>query len=72
MIHDNEYEERLYQPSIDASKLSVSYIMKKFDKKGSDQKIFVNSGEYKKVVSMMEKFDKLIDKSDSNILIKDL
>jgi len=72
VIHDNEYEDRLYQPSVDASKLSVSYIIDKFDKKGSDQKIFVNSGEYKKVIKMMEKFDTLLDKSDSNILIKDL
>jgi len=72
VIHDNEYQDRLYQPSVDASKLSVNYIMDRFDKKGSDQKIFVNSREYKKVVSMMEKFDGLIDKSDFNILVKDL
>ena len=72
VIHDNEYQDRFYQPSVDTSKLSVSYIMDRFDRKGSDQKLFLKSGEYKKVVSMMEKFYSLIDKSDSNILVKDL
>ena len=72
VIHDNDYQDRLYQPSVDASKLSVSYIMDRFDKKGTDQKIFVKSGEYKKVVSMMDEFDNLIANSDINILVKDL
>ena len=72
VIHDNEYQDRFYQPSVDTSKLSVSYIMDRFDRKGSDQKLFLKSSEYKKVVSMMEKFYSLIDKSDSNILVKDL
>ena len=72
VIHDNEYQDRFYQPSVDTSKLSVSYIIDRFDRKGSDQKLFLKSSEYKKVVSMMEKFYSLIDKSDSNILVKDL
>ena len=36
VIHENEHEERLYQPAIDINKLSVSYVLNKLDKKGSE------------------------------------
>jgi len=72
VIHENEHEERLYQPAMDINKLSVSYVLNKIDKKGSELQIFVRSKEYNRITSMMEKFDKLVAKSDSNILVKDL
>jgi membrane protein len=72
VIHENEHEERLYQPAIDVNKLSVSYVLNRLDKKGSELQIFVRSKEYNKITSMLEKFDKLVAKSDSNILVKDL
>jgi membrane protein len=72
IIHEHEQKERLYQPAIDTHKLSVSYVLTRLDRKGKDQKILVKTNEYAKVVSMLEKFDKLAAKSDSNILIKDL
>jgi membrane protein len=72
VIHEHEQKERLYQPAIDISKLSVSFVLSKLDRKGTDQKIIVKNEEYNRVVSMLEKFDKLAYKSDSNILIRDL
>jgi membrane protein len=72
VIHENEHEERLFQPAIDINKLSVSYVLNRLDKKGSENQIFVKSKEYNKITSMLEKFDKLAAKSDSNILVKDL
>jgi DNA-binding IscR family transcriptional regulator len=72
IIHENEHKERLYQPALDIYTLSVSFVLSRFDKKGTDQHIIVKGKEYDKVVSMLEKFDKLIAKSDSNILIKDI
>lgn len=72
VIHENEHEERLYQPAIDINKLSVSYVLNKLDRKGSELKIFAKSKEYNSIISMLEKFDKLVAKSDSNILVKDL
>ncbi len=72
IIHEHEQKERLYQPAIDTQKLSVSYVLSKLDKKGKDQKMVVKTNEYAKVVAMLEKFDKLAAKSDSNILIRDL
>jgi len=72
VVHEHEQKERLYQPAIDISRLSVSFVLSKLDRKGTDQKIIVKNEEYNKVVSMLEKFDKLAYKSDSNILIRDL
>jgi membrane protein len=72
VIHENEHEERLYQPAMDVNKLSVSYVLNRLDKKGTEHQIFVKSKEYTRIISMLDKFDKLAAKSESNILIKDL
>lgn len=72
VIHENEHTERLYQPAIDINKLTVSYIISKLDKKGTEHQIFVKSKEYIRVTAMLDKFDKLMSKSDQNILVKDL
>lgn len=72
VIHENEHTERLYQPAMDINKLTVSYIISKLDKKGTEHQIFVKSKEYIRVTEMLDKFDKLMSKSDQNILVKDL
>jgi len=72
IIHENEEKERLYQPAVDVNRLSVSYVFSKLDKKGVEQIMVIRNKDYEKIMSMMEKFDKLVAKSDSNILIKDL
>ena len=72
IIHENEEKERLYQPAIDINRLSVNYVFSKLDKKGVEQIMVIRNKDYEKVISMLEKFDKLVAKSDSNILIKDL
>ncbi|OFY61065.1 MAG: hypothetical protein A2V46_01125 [Bacteroidetes bacterium RBG_19FT_COMBO_42_7] len=72
VIHENEHEERLYQPAMDINKLSISYVLNRLERKGSEHQIFAKSNEFNKITSMLEKFDKLVAQSDSNILIKDL
>jgi membrane protein len=72
IVHENEEKERLYQPSIDINKLTVSFVFSRLDKKGVEQIMVIRNKEYEKIISMLEKFDKLIAKSTSNILIKDL
>jgi membrane protein len=72
IIHENEHKERLYQPAIDINKLTVSYVFSRLDKKGVEQIMVAKNKDYDKVMAILEKFDKLIAKSDSNILIKDL
>ncbi|MCX6302952.1 MAG: YihY/virulence factor BrkB family protein [Bacteroidia bacterium] len=72
VIHEKDAIERLYQPALDINKLTVSYVLSRLDKKGIEQQTVLKNKDYEKVVSMLEKFEKQMAKSDSNILIKDL
>jgi len=72
VIHENEHEERLYQPAMDVNAMSVSYVLEKLDRKGSEHQIFAKTREYDNIAKMLDDFDNLITKSDSNILIRDL
>jgi membrane protein len=72
IIHENEQKERLYQPALDINKLTVSYVLSKLDKRGTDHRIIVRNKEYEAVTGMLDKFEKMVSKSDYNILIKDL
>jgi membrane protein len=71
-IHINEEKERHYQPALDINKMTVSYVFSRLDKKGTEHIMVSKNKDYDKVITMLEKFDRLIAKSDSNILIKDL
>ena len=72
IIHENEEKERLYQPALDVNKLTVSFVFSRLDKKGVEQIMVIRNKDYEKIITILEKFDRLIAKSDSNILIKDL
>jgi len=72
IVHKNEEKERLYQPSQDINRLTVSYVFSKLDKMGVEQIMVIRNKNYEKIISMLEKFDRLVAKSDANILIKDL
>ena len=72
MIHEEEHQERLYQPALDVNKLSVSYVLNKLERKGSDQQVFHQSKEYNRMTGMLEEFEDLVAGSDSNILIRDM
>jgi len=72
IIHENENKERLYQPALDVNKLTVSYVFSRLDRSGVAQIMVAKNKEYDKIILMLEKFERLISKSDNNILIKDL
>jgi membrane protein len=72
IIHENEKKERFYQPSMDISKLSVSYIFSRIDRHGTGHINVLKNKDYDRVITMLDKFDRMILKSDSNVLIKDL
>ncbi len=72
MIHEEEHQERLYQPALDVNKLSVSYVLNKLERKGSDQQVFHQNKEYNRMTGMLEEFEDLVAGSDSNILIRDM
>ena len=71
-ITGNDQQERLYQPALDINKLSICFVLSRIDKRGTEHRTVVKNKEFEKVVSTLEKFDKIIAKSDSNILIKDI
>jgi membrane protein len=72
IIHENEHKERLYQPAMDINKMTISFVFSRLDKKGIEHTMVTRNKDYDKVIAVLEKFDRLIAKSDSNILIKDL
>jgi membrane protein len=72
IVHENEGKLRLFQPGLDVSKLTVSFVLSKLDKKNNQQSMRIKSKEYENIVAMLEKFDKVIVKSGGNTLIKDL
>ena len=72
IIHENEQKESLYQPAMDINKLTVSYVLSRLDRKGVARRMVVKSKEYDKVIGILEKYERLMAKSNSNILIKDL
>jgi membrane protein len=72
VTHENEEKENFYQPAIDINKLTVSYVFTKLDKHGFDKIMVIKNQDYEKIVSMLDKFERLIARSDANILIKDL
>ena len=71
-IHENESKEILYQPALDINRMTVSYVLSRLDRSGIEQIMVIKNKDYVKIVAMLEKFDKLTAKSDSNILIKDI
>jgi len=72
IIHINEHKEWLYQPALDINKLTVSFILSRLDKKGIEQYTIIKNKDYNKITGMLDKFDKMIAKSGSNVLIKNL
>ncbi len=72
IIHENEQKQRLYQPGMDINKLTVSYVLSRLDKKGVNRRMVIKNKDYERIMLILEKFDKLMTKSNFNILIKDL
>lgn len=72
VIYEKDEVERLYQPALDIKKLTVSFVLSKLDKHGIENQTVIRNKDYEKIVSMLEKFDKITARSDSNILIRDL
>jgi membrane protein len=72
IVHDNNNKERLFQPAMDINSITVSLILSRIDNMGTGRSIVVKNREFEKITAMLAKFDKLISKSDSNILMKDL
>jgi len=65
-------KERLYQPAMNLDNYTVSFVLSKLEKKGVDQKILSKNREFEKVIAILSKFDKQINKSGANIPLSEL
>jgi membrane protein len=72
IIHENEQKERLYQPALDINRMTVCFVLSQLDREGISEPVVSKSRDYDKIIGILEKFDRQIAKSESNILIKDL
>jgi membrane protein len=71
ILHDDG-KERKYQPAVDIHKLTVSSVLLKLESRGIVQRSVVRNKEFDKVHEILAKFDKIMNKSDSNILIMNI
>ena len=71
VIQEEGVEQR-FQPALDVNKLSISYVFSRMDRKGASQITITRNEDYEKVTTILEKFDRLVAKSGSNVLIRDL
>lgn len=72
MVHKDDHQEQLYQPGMDTSSLTIGFVLSRLDKKGIDDTLVMKNKDFEKISEILTKFDKLMNKSDSNILIKDI
>jgi len=71
-VSESEKKELFYQPALDIGKITVSYVLSKIEKHGGKHVFLDKNQDYEKVINMLEKFDDLVIKSNSNVLVKDL
>jgi membrane protein len=68
----DEDKELAYQPASDINHFTVSHIIEKLEKSGSDNVPVMNSQELKSVEKTLDSFAELIKKSPNNQLLVDL
>jgi membrane protein len=72
VIHHSGELERSFQPAMDIYSITVSLVLTRLDRKGLDQTVFLRNKDFEKVTGMLTKIDKIIAKSETNVLLKDL
>ena len=72
IVNGNDNSEQVFQPALDINKLTISYVFSRMDREGHSQITISKNVDYGRIVSLLEKFDTMIDQSGNNILVKDL
>jgi membrane protein len=65
-------KQRIYQPGLDINQMSVSYVIDRLEKKGTEQTTVLKGDEYNKVLNILGEYNKLLDKAGADILVKDI
>jgi membrane protein len=71
-IQENDRKERTFQPAMDINSLTISFVLSRLDKRGIELTTVQRIKEYEKMILILAKYDKMIAKSDLNVLIKDI
>jgi hypothetical protein len=58
--------------TIDINMLTISFVLERLDKHGITRIVVSRTADYNKIAGILEKFDNLVEGSDSNILIRDI
>lgn len=72
VVNENNNSEQLFQPALDINKLTISYVFSRMDQEGQSHITISKNVDYGRIVTLLEKFDTMIDQSGNNILVKDL
>jgi membrane protein len=72
VVLHNDGKDRMYQPAADIHTLTVSSVLFRLESKGLEQRSVLRNKEFEIVHEILAKFEKLTNKSKSNILIKDI
>ena len=70
-LSDNP-KERAYQPAIDINIITIDMIIKRLEERGSQHITISKNKEYQKLSGILESFDESINKSPSNMLLRDI
>jgi len=70
-IADNP-KERAYQPAMDINMITIDMVMKRLEERGSQHITVSKNKEYQKLSEILESFDESINKSPSNMLLRDI
>ena len=68
----NKEREYAYQPAIDVDKITVKYVIDRLEHHGTTNVPVSRSSELDKLSDCMQKFSETIDKSEANVLLKNL
>lgn len=72
-VHKSDDEkENYYQPAIDVNLITVTSLLNKLDKHGSENKLEIDNKDYEAIVALLKKYDKHLSKSELNIKLQDL
>ncbi len=65
-------KETAYQPAVDINRLSIKYLTDKLDHRGMDVLVAKKDQNFEKIKNLMASFNKHLEKSAENVLLKDI
>ncbi|MBN1913212.1 MAG: YihY family inner membrane protein [Candidatus Omnitrophica bacterium] len=71
-VQDETSRVPAYQPAVDVNLLSIKYVIDKLKSHGTDSIPVIDTKELKRIKDSLQEFDELLEKSQANLLLKDI